>query len=55
MVTIEYIGNLAIYFFYSEYLLRINTEAQFTFPMVRIKLIPDSSLHVGSHIQGYNY
>ncbi|CAF0822757.1 unnamed protein product [Adineta ricciae] len=35
-----------------EFLIRINTEAQFTFPMVRIKLIQDSALHIGSHIQG---
>ena len=39
--------------FISEFLIRINTEAQFTFPMVRIKLIQDSALHIGSHIQGY--
>ncbi|CAF4443726.1 unnamed protein product, partial [Adineta steineri] len=36
-----------------EYLIRINTDAQFTFPMVRIKLVQDSALHVGSDIQGY--
>ncbi|CAF1087733.1 unnamed protein product [Adineta steineri] len=35
-----------------EYLIRINTDAQFTFPMVRIKLVQDSALHVGSDIQG---
>jgi hypothetical protein len=39
--------------FSSEYLIRINTESQFAFPMVRIKLIQDSALHVGSNIQGY--
>ena len=33
--------------------MRINTEAQFTFPMVRVKLIQDSALHIGSDIQGY--
>ncbi|CAF4805915.1 unnamed protein product, partial [Rotaria sp. Silwood2] len=40
------------FFLYSEYLIRLNTEAQFVFPMVRIKLTQDSALHVGSDIQG---
>ncbi|CAF3434359.1 unnamed protein product [Rotaria sp. Silwood1] len=35
-----------------EYLLRLNTEAQFAFPMVRIKLSQDSALHIGCNIQG---
>ncbi|CAF0802050.1 unnamed protein product [Rotaria sordida] len=35
-----------------EYLIRLNTEAQFVFPMVRIKLTHDSALHVDSNIQG---
>ena len=36
----------------SEYLIRINTEAQFTFPMVRVKLLQDSAINIGSDIQG---
>lgn len=39
----------------SEYLIRIHTEAQFAFPLVRIKLIQDSALNVGSSIQGWAF
>ncbi|CAM4755974.1 unnamed protein product [Rotaria magnacalcarata] len=35
-----------------EYLIRVNTEAQFEFPLVRIKLIQDNVLQIGSNIQG---
>lgn len=40
------------FFRFSEYLIRINTEAQFTFPMVRVKLLQDSAINIGSDIQG---
>lgn len=39
--------------FHSEYLIRVNTEAQFSFPMVRVKIVQDHDLHIGSSIQGY--
>ncbi|CAF0845941.1 unnamed protein product [Didymodactylos carnosus] len=35
-----------------EYLVRINTESNFTFPMVRIKIVQDSALNVESGIEG---
>ena len=47
------IFSIYLFLFYSEYLIRINTEAQFAFPMVRVKLIQDSALHVDTNIQGY--
>ncbi|CAF4245840.1 unnamed protein product, partial [Didymodactylos carnosus] len=34
-----------------EYLIRINNEAQFSFPMVRIKVVQDGVLHVESGIE----
>ena len=52
-INVNLYFNFRIFFFSSEYLIRVNTEPQFTFPLVRIKLIQDSALNVGSNIQGY--
>ena len=38
---------------FSEYLLRLNTESQFSFPLVRMRIVQDSSLHIGSNILAY--